>query len=801
MKMKTNRRSQISIAVAAALTVPTGQAYAQQDAGTPGGNQLEEIIVTATKREQSVQDIPFNISAISGESLREANLYNISRLAQEVPGLNVVDFGPDNSRVVILRGLNASRIQSRANDGQAGIAATTSIYMNDTLIDYSNLDIVDVARVEVLRGPQGTLYGGGAVGGTIRYVTNAPDPSVTNGWLETGATSTDSHSNATRGNAAGVLNLPLVPDKLALRLYAGYRDVPGYITKIGHPDRPALPPVHKEDQNTSNRFNARAALRWILNDRVEATAAYNGQRLNTKGGSSSTPGLGDPFTGAGGFFPESTDERVDLGTLDLVGDLGFARLTSNSAYFTERSNRVQDETQFLLELSESAGLGYEQFPQFAMRRTIGIDRRRFTQELRLVSARERFLNYVAGAFYLHENTNSYGGNEQVPGLAQFFNPATQRPDDYEFLALTTSQRANWAAFSELTFDFTDRWKVLLGGRYFGYDRKGRADTAFPIFEEFLDSVGTPGCSPAAPGPDPNRFTCTVGHSNNNARGTDFVYKANTSYQLPNADALLFFTVSEGFREGGGNGVNSVQAATVDPRFLTFQPDKATTYELGIKSMWFDKRLRLNASAYHIDWRNIQLQTRVGAGFPAVVNGNSAKIDGIELEMLARVTDSWQLELNLNQLNPRLAEDTSATPQIDGHRGDRLPGSAKTQADFALRYMTAVGNAMDLWLRLGGSYSGDITTQLNDDQFNRLLPGQVLSDNRFFKRLPGYTVWELSGGLSKDHWNVSAYADNLFNKAYIVASSTFELGPVEVPAARQDFYARPRTIGLTVRYQF
>jgi len=791
------KKNKLGIAIVAALAMPASQAHAQDDTVV-----IDEIIVTATKRERSAQDVPINISAIDEDQLLEGNLFDISRLSQAVPGLNVVDYGAEDTRDIVLRGMNASRLQVLGN------SRTTSIYMNDTLIDYTNLDINDVARIEVLRGPQGTLYGGGAVGGTIRYVTNKPDPLEFSGWVETGISDT-ADAGDLGWQTKAVLNVPLIDDTLALRLFAGYKEVPGFITKIGYPDRPGLPPIRKEDQNSNDRFNARAALRWIMNDKVEVTAAYTGQQLDTKGNSGATPGIGDDFTGAGGIVDESTDESINLYTLDVVADLGFANLTSNTAYFDNHTNHVaRDATRFLLELSESIGLYYELFPQLTVNTGFDLITERFTQELRLVSTSDDgFIDYVAGVFYSSEDKKERGNHEETPGLPDFMNQFyfgpgefSNRPDDFEFVAQLDIDTTEWAVFGEVAFNLTDQWDLVVGGRYFDFDLDGVVPVAFPLFEEILDKFGVPGCSPTQPGTDPTLYPCTLDTSILKNTVNDFVYKINTSYQFENTNALLFLTVAEGFRPGGANFVNSTQADTVDPRFLGFDPDKATSYELGIKSMLRDHRLRLNASIYHIEWEGIQLGTRIGAGFLATVNGDDAKITGFELDVSALLTDDLQLDFSLNMLNAELAEDTLTTPEVDGQKGDRLPGSAEFQAHVALRYETEIANSMNWWLRLAGSYSGDVTAYLNDNQFNQLIDPPELSENRFFDRMPSYTVWNFSTGLTRNQWSVFAYADNLFNEKYIVGSSTFELGPVDDPISRQHYYGRPRTIGVNFRYE-
>jgi len=790
-------RNKLARVVVTALIFPLW-AFAQDD-----HEVIDEVIVTATKREVPVQGVPINISVFDEDRLREGHLFDITRLSQEIPGLNVVDYGAETVRDPVLRGLNASRLLL-----WYGTSKTTSIYLDDTVIDYTHLDIYDVARIEVLRGPQGTLYGGGAVGGTIRYVTNRPDPDSFSGWVEAGMSSF-TNSGETGWETKGVLNVPLVDESLAFRLFAGYRDVPGYITKIGYPDRPGLPAIREENQNSNDRFNLRAALRWIVNEKVEGTLTYTGQRMDTEGNGGATPGIGDTFTGVGGITREDTEEDIDLLALNVVADLNFAEFTSNTSYHDESRPRAQDQTRFILEISEAVGLSYELFPQFIEGFVGKGTTERFTQEFRLVSTTpEKPIAYVVGVFYEEQRDREVGNYNYAPGLPEFLNEfyfgpgeVSNRPDDHEFLGQLDTTATELAIFGEITLNLSDRWDVVLGGRWFDYEIAGNTDVAFPLDEEIIDKFGVPGCAPTQGGTDPTLFPCTLEDTVMDNRHQDFVYKINSSYKIDHIDALLYATIAEGYRPGGANYVNSVQAAIIDPQFFGYDPDKATSYEIGVKSMLLDDQLQLNVGLYRIDWEDIQLNTRVGVGFEATVNGDDARIDGLEVDLTALISDSWMFDLNFTWLNAELKEDTMTTPEMDGQKGDRLPGSAEFQANAAIRYELDFANAVRWSTRLAASYSGDITTYVNDNQINQLISPPELSENRFFDRMPSYTVWHLTTGLARDQWSLFAYVDNLFDERYIVASSTFELGPVDDPISRQHYYGRPRTFGVNLRYDF
>ena len=638
-------------------------------------------------------------------------------------------------------------------------------------------------------------------------MTNKPDPDHYTGWIETGwsglATSRDSG-----WDTKALLNVPVVDGGLALRVSASYRDVPGYITKVGYPDRPGLPEVMKEDQNNNERVSARAALRWIISDEFETTLTYLGQRFDTKGHSAATPGAGDSLTGFGGIIDEFIDEDVDLYSLDLVADIGFAELTSNTAYFTERRLRLDDLTRYILEYSEASGLNYELYPEFFISTDGSHRTERFTQELRLVSAkRGSLIDYVAGVFYLDQGDEGGPNRMPAPGLSEFLNelyfgPGEEsvRPDDNYLLGHGETDTTELALYGEATFNLGDRWDITLGGRWFDYETSGYTDTAVPTWEELQHKLGAPSCAPTQGGTDPTLFPCTHGHTVMDTGLTDFVYKLGVSYEFDDADALLFVTIAEGYRPGGANYVDAVTLETIDPGLLSYDPDKATSYEIGIKSMLLDNRLQLNASIYRLDWEDAQLTTGL-SGVEWILNGGDARVNGLEIDLTALLSDSLSVDFTLSRLDAELTEDTLITPDVDGQKGDRLPGSAELQANFALRFETELAGNTRWWTRLSGSYCGDVNAYLNDNDINQFIDPPVLSENRFFEQIPGYSVWNVHTGFEWNEWSAFAYVDNVFDERYIVATSTFEQGPVEDPISRRHYYGRPRAYGVTLRYDF
>ena len=330
----------VSTLSAAVLSALYGTAYAADD------NALQEVVVTATRRAVSAQDLPISITAVSGAALDEAGISDLSSLAHSMAGVNVTDKGPFggvNGATLIIRGLN-----SEATGGQVALATPivppVATYVDDTAL-FVNLRLQDLDHVEILRGPQGTLYGSGSLGGTIRFVQNAPDPTAFDAKIEAGMSKTD-HTHATNQDISGMLNLPL-SDTLAVRLNASWTDEAGFINQpnlyvldssgapvASQPGNLLSPPetYSKDGTNSYGYRTARISTLWKPSDEFKAQLSYHYQVSTANGFPYAAPEYGVQNLSSADHTQATTHDKVDLFALTLEGDLGFATLTSNTSY-------------------------------------------------------------------------------------------------------------------------------------------------------------------------------------------------------------------------------------------------------------------------------------------------------------------------------------------------------------------------------------------------------------------------------------------------------------------------------------
>ena len=795
--MDGNRYSpRVAAAVAAALglAAPMEGAFAQPV--SDDGTVLEEIIVTATRREANVQDIPFNIVALGSDALDALRITNLSEFTRAVPGLYVANQGPRGSNLMTVRGLNVSSINASESVGN-GTGGTVATYLGDIPL-FVDLKMLDLERVEALLGPQGTLYGAGTLGGAIRYLPNRPDPSQTE--LEVGGrTYALGQSDGIGYDLHGVVNVPLVEDKLALRVALGYTDDPGFIdynyivrepgVSDPEPDRndPAAVAVNLrkvKDADTEQTLTGRAALLWNVTDAVTANLTYYYQQQDVGARTVNHDLAFD--TGryvAASRFLEPNDKKNQLLALELTWDLGFADLTSATGTSKFESHGQRDQTDLLMDFD----YGYEDFPQFAAYARETQEEDTFSQEVRLVSKDTGRWNWIGGAFY-----NKFEGKttsqEHTPGIPDWYGFPPGTPD-LEYFAKSDETFEEMALFGEAGFHFTDAWQVTIGARWFDYDDDLELQTAFPFFADPPGDVQLSGVR-------------------NKTGDNDVIFKFNTSYEF-NDDLMSYLTVSEGYRRGGLNsgplctGASEGQSFCLTESEVLIKPDTTTNYEVGLRSMWLDGRLMVNAAVYYIDWQDIQVQSRSATGgVPITVNGSAAESKGIELTSRWSITDHLELAANVTFNDAQLSEDAPGLVDgVDAFEGDRLAGTPEEQGTLLLAYTRPLDNGLTV--------TADYTLSAVSDVYTKV----GLRDNG--EALPGWAVHGLSIGLTDGHWSARLYADNLLDKyavtsvrrdpSYIrrLGTGPGDVVPEQQFASRTYFQSmlRPRTVGLEFNYRF
>ncbi len=777
----------------------------------------DAIVVTATRREGTVQDVPINIAAVGEAQIEEQGFTDISEVLSYVPGINVIDQGGRNGNNIIVRGLNANPIgQGSGND----VSGTVATYLGEVpmALDFK---LNDMQRVEVLLGPQGTLYGAGTLSGAIRYIPNKPDFSGQMFEVRADAFTTKKSSGVST-DVGMTFNLP-VSDTLAIRGSADYRnevgfiDYPFVVQQIGvsEPDpdftdanaraanfRPA------KDVNGQEVASGRLAVRWQPVDALDATLTYYFQNENNEGRSVSSF-RGEVPTGryeSASRVLEPNREKNELLALEITADLGFAELTSATGLGQFKENGQRDQTDLLISLEYS----YETFPTFTAFTFEDQKDNFFNQEVRLVSSGDKRYNWIIGGFYNKAESVS-SSSEFTPGYAQF--AGFNRPDNLEYFSAGASRLVEKAVFGEVGFDITDKWQITAGGRYYKYNLQVSSSVDFPLFDPGFIAAGLKEVKGRP-------FDPNLGQRDN---GT--LFKINTSYHVTD-DALLYATVSEGFRIGGSNGggpcpvfdPNASQGncnlapgqqfgpgpndfAQFDER--SFGPDGTRNYELGAKTEWLDGALVLNGALFYVKWSQPQLSSAtVNASVPITINANGAKTQGFEFNGSWQATEQFRLRGSYSYTKSQLTSDVPSlirtftppgfsTAFEDGLDGDRLPGSPKTQFSFFGTYDMPMDNGNELHFNAGYSWQGNVLSRTG-------ARGNSLT-------LPSFGVANASIVYDADDWSMTLYANNLFDKFAETGVQSTRLSNQTVLGSSVRSYLTnvitPRSIGLRARYKF
>jgi outer membrane receptor protein involved in Fe transport len=787
--MRNNTTFQIStLSAAIASALFSGYAAAQEV-------MLEEVIVTATRRSESLQDIPINITALSGATIERDRLTDLSDIARVVPGMTVVDQGPRSSNTLTVRGLNVTSITAtdQSNDG-GGIVGT---YVGEIPL-YIDLKLNDMDRVEVLMGPQGTLYGAGALGGAVRYIPNRPETDALS-YQVRGDGYGLSHSDDLGYEGGGTINVPIIADRLAFRASLDYADDPGFIDynylvrqagvsnpqpNFNDPNDVSANLKKQKDANTVETWSGRAALRYT-DDFLDGTLSYYSQdqdigarQINHE----EAFGTGEYESAHRFLEPNKLDN--ELFALELVADLGFADLTSATGYSEYSEHGQRDQTDLLLTFE----YGYELFPSFAAFTREDANQDTFTQELRLVSNNEGPFNWITGVFYRDYQGNSLS-REFTPGYDQFavdnLGGVQLRPDALEYYETVDETEKETALFGELGYQITDAWQVTVGGRWFKYENDISTGVALPLFDTVFD--GAP--------PD----ALNINTQSSDVDDDDSIYKFNTSYDFSD-DIMTYLTVSEGYRLGGLNSVPECpdplppnQNVCALPDEVSFEPDTTTNYEIGVHSQFGDNLL-FNGAVYYIEWEDVQLESRTQNGqIQIIANGDGAESTGFELSSQYFILPNFSISGAYAWTNAQLTQDAPDlfAPGVGAFSGDRLPGSPEHQIYLATHYEMPLRDGSQVDFDWSMSAQSDVITKVGERDFG--------------ESMPGYALHNVSTSWVNDAWRVSLYADNVFDKYAQtgVRTDTSFIGESGDFTLRRYYHnmVRPRQVGLRFVYNF
>lgn len=633
-----------ALAVLLVTTAGIPSAFAQQAApqGTASPHTTApaspdaspDIVVTAQKVEQRAQDVPLVVSAVSGQALERAGATRIQDIATTVPALQVDSlYGVPGSHSLTLRGITtgtqaSTTVATYVDDvplGSSGSFASANLVAFD-LFPY------DLDHVEVLEGPQGTLYGASSMGGLVKYVTTTPSLTQ-NRYRAGGDLITVDHGHELGWTLRGAANLVLAPGTLAVSVSGVHQEYPGYVDNVATGDR---------DANRGTQDGARLAVNWHPTERlsVRASGLFNRSDFDGLAILTVSPS-GTPLFGryaASKNRDQGYTGRTVIGALNATYDLGFASLTSVTSYSDLHSNFRSD----------SSGTFRPIFGvDAAFSNDIGV--RKLTQEVRLASPTTRQFSWLLGSFYTNERTRF----RQV-GLAYLPNSDTQAPGLSPLLDGTIPSRyREWAIFGNATFHITDAWDIGGGIRY-SRNHQAVTQTARGLL------VGAP-------------LNLAERTSDDDA----VTFSATTGYRLA-PRVLAYARVATGYRPGGPNFI-------VPGISGTYAPDTLTNYEVGLKSEFFDRRLLLNLSAFYIDWRDIQLQGATATNLSYIANGGRARSQGFEATTSLRVARGFTLGGSVAYTDAKLRDNA---PQVAGFAGDRIPltpeWAGSIQADYDFR---------------------------------------------------------------------------------------------------------------------
>ncbi len=790
-------------------TVGSLSAYAEQATTLAAANVAAEaeadltqdvIIVTGTRRALSIQDVPINITALSGEDIAKERIDDIRDLAAFTPGLAVLDTGPRSSGSIILRGLGADDTGSFGSNADNALAT----YLGEVPL-YLDFKLIDIERVETLLGPQGTLYGLGTLAGAIRYIPERPNAESIEGYAHFRTAYTE-HSDDLSFVGDGAINIPIIEDKLAFRTTLGIYDEAGFIdyTRLLKEPGVSLPQQFgadyslgsaefieentrvDQDVNYEKTITSRNQLGFYPTEWLDLNLTYAYQKTETGG----RQAVGDPIFGLGDYdapwrYLEPSTRESQLFALEANVEVGsFAKMVATIARTEATVDSSADVTDLLLDLDYD----YELFPAFSGYTDSDQEREQLNAEVRFVSDHGGPISWVIGGFYNELKLDSTyfeilpgieSAGDYIPWLAGLY-----RPDEIEYASFVDSTTEEVAAFGEATYQITDKFQITAGARYFEYTAEVEGGQALPLWQDY---------------PEIN-FRSRAGDTSDDG----VVWKFNSSYNITD-DVMVYGTYSKGYRIGGVNRVAPCvlplpagQNLCALPDELSYGPDETINKELGIRTTTFDGKLIFNMAVFQIDWEGIQLAGQtVNGAIGITVNGAEALSEGFEMSFKAEPIDHLVFTGSFGYTDATLTADVPGLLQdrpngkVDVLAGDRLPGSPKESGALGVSYMVPLESGADISMRWTAAYTGDVLTRVGARAFG--------------ETLPAYTTHNAAITYDKDAWSFSLFASNLFDE-YAITSVGNDLSRTFInDDVASRYYARnvltPRRIGLETKYRF
>jgi iron complex outermembrane recepter protein len=744
-------------------------AQANEAAGEASVAADDEIVVTATRRDTSIQSVPISISALSLETLTSRGIRSVDDIAYAVPGLSYTS-NNDGTESLSVRGIVAF-----------GSTATTAFYIDETPI--SQLDggtfsprYFDIERVEVLRGPQGTLYGASAMGGAVRVITKKPNLSQFEGAVRVeGSTTKLGKEN---GIVDGAVNIPIINDLLALRVTGFYENQNGWVTNFkpvlsndpaAYFDANGVPGLAYTGLVSPNGkrvgreeiYGGRAALRAQPSDAITLTGSYSWQKRNNKGFNSADTAVGLGFSGIDFRQARVVDEfrtlRSQLANFTAEADFGIAQITSSTSYEWGKDNALRDGTSLLL--GNIVGLLGTVPSNASGQSGIAISsvqsKRSFTQEVRVVSTGDGPFNWIFGGFY---NRAKLRQIQDVPvfGLAAILGEDTA-PNDSVGGSFVEKPFREISVFGELGYRFSEKLNATVGVRSYRV-KSGASGGATGLI-----SGGVP-LNPLI-----------------SATDQGLTYKALLNFK-PVDDVSLFTSYTTGYRPGGSNPPRL--AGDTFP--AGFTSDKLAQYELGWKTRFLDRALTFNGAIFYIDWKDIPTGATAPSGAGFTFNGPKARTIGGEAEIILRPAKGFDFSMGLTVLDAKFAANFNENDVIV-NKGDLLPNVPKYTVNAALNYEWSIGT--------------NSTAHFNANVAH--ISSRRETADQGVAPLPGFVTAGLSAGIDFGKVDISVFARNIFDERALIGNSAVgnEISGGSLFEQRRLSFIQPRTIGASVQFAF
>jgi len=811
-------RSRIALAVAAALAgvaTPRAPALADAAAATAASGGLQEVVVTARKVQENLQDVPISINVLGQQDLQNLGIVRFDDFAYKVPSMTFNSIGP-GTQVFFCRGV------SDGSNGNYANTSATGVFLDDSSLSWfgvvPDLHLYDVERIEVLNGPQGTTFGASSMACAIRYITNKPDPSAFSAGVDFDGGKI--HGARQNWTYEGFANIPLIDGVLAVRASAFSSYHGGFINNL-------LTTRHwyngsssdnaqwaGNDYNTEHEEGARIAVKAVLSERWSATLSYDYQRLTAFGAwdedlvqAGRTPAAGPRNVAR--FGPEFLGDQDRIGEFHMDGDVGIADIVFASTYWSLPTRRWDEYSQYMENFTPSYTpfFGYyspagsqEEFtcqsgPAYGGTPFTGCkpplqyyeyhtNPERWSNELRFNSKPGGRFHWLLGGYWEKTRDKNSGStyfmpNQNVNGPAWYYENtvyhtplgSSSLPPGVWYAYTTRSDYLQTTEFGNINFDITKKLNVEAGVSHFHSDF-----SYYSPYGQFAYAATTP--------------SLNEGSSHKvNAR-------AGLNYHLTD-QAMLYTVFSQGFRDGGANnglpgtvptsgspGTGCYQPGGAPPEY---KPDTLNNYEIGWKTTWLDNHLVWNGATYLMNWKDLQTiiyDANICPTSSFYANVGQARIYGAESNVDYRITDNWSVQGSASYTDSHLISTTYST--FEGNVGERLPFIAYFNYSANLRYDHPLGATFKWYGQFDLAHKGDMWDDLH-----------VQGSNGFPRMLqPAYTLLNLRLGLNPEsgRWNAELYCTNLTDKNAIIYTNT---GNFDLRYTTNE----PRVIGVRLNYRF